>query len=169
MAVRDCSKCGETKPLSSFNKDKTKPLGLKTYCKSCHRESARLYALDKREIYSARASSWYFRNKSKKQEYDAAYRKNYSDRQILAINAKTNARRRRLRGATPPWANLFFIKEIYEIALLRKRSLGIDFVVDHIIPISSDLVCGLHVEHNLRIVARDENLSKSNRWWPDMP
>lgn len=33
----------------------------------------------------------------------------------------------------------------------------------------SKLVCGLHVEHNLRVITQKENQRKNNVFWPDMP
>jgi hypothetical protein len=41
--------------------------------------------------------------------------------------------------------------------------------VDHVVPLKSKLVCGLHCEANLQIIKRSANRSKSNRRWPDMP
>jgi hypothetical protein len=41
--------------------------------------------------------------------------------------------------------------------------------VDHIIPLKSDFVCGLHCHTNLRVITAEENKAKNNRYWPDMP
>lgn len=71
--------------------------------------------------------------------------------------------------ATPKWANLFFIEEIYDLARLRTKYLGVKHSVDHIVPMTSDIVQGLHCEQNLRVVRHVDNISKKNRWWPDMP
>ncbi len=30
-------------------------------------------------------------------------------------------------------------------------------------------LCGLHVEHNLRVIPAAVNLAKKNFYWPDMP
>jgi len=58
------------------------------------------------------------------------------------------------------------IDQIYERARQMRRK-GHDMVVDHIIPISSDLVCGLHVPWNMQILTRAENSKKNNRFNPD--
>ena len=57
--------------------------------------------------------------------------------------------------ATPKWADLNHIQEIYD-----KCPEG--YHVDHYYPINSPLVCGLHVKNNLQYLTALDNLSKSN-------
>jgi hypothetical protein len=73
------------------------------------------------------------------------------------------SRRRQKSRSTPKWANKDAILAIYESAELY------GLTVDHIVPIRSKLVCGLHCEANLRLVSFSENARKGNRHWPDMP
>ena len=67
----------------------------------------------------------------------------------------TSVRRANKKRATPKWANVSKIKQIY-------MACPFDFEVDHIIPLSNDLVCGLHVEHNLQYLSKSDNARKNN-------
>lgn len=109
--------------------------------------------------------AWHYANHEKrlaqKREWSAANRQ---------LGAAYGAQRRAAKlQATPAWAIKFFINEVYDLARLRTQMTGIQWEVDHIVPLISDIVCGLHVEHNLRVVPRRLNRSKGNRHWPDMP
>lgn len=84
------------------------------------------------------------------------------------INKSLEGRRRhvmhaRLRGrwtlhAKPSWASWNDVRKVYD----RARVLG--KVVDHIVPLKHELVCGLHCPDNFRIVAARTNGLKGNRF-----
>lgn len=71
--------------------------------------------------------------------------------------------------ATPSWACKFEIQEIYKEAERLTKATGIPHHVDHIVPLKSPLVCGLHTPANLTPLPASENCSKGNRWWPGHP
>lgn len=73
-----------------------------------------------------------------------------------------SAKRARRFKATPKWADAALIQDIYS-----NRPDGFD--VDHVVPLTSPIVCGLHWEGNLQYLPSRENQSKKNRYWPDMP
>jgi hypothetical protein len=68
-----------------------------------------------------------------------------------------SARKSRLKIATPQWANLKAIEQIYKNCPKNNH-------VDHIIPLNGKNVCGLHVENNLQYLDKIQNLSKSNKF-----
>ena len=95
------------------------------------------------------------------------WKKNW-DRENLDKHRANMARRNAAKlRATPKWANEFFISEAYHLAALRTKATGFAWHVDHIVPLRSKLVCGLHVEHNLRVIPAVDNARKGNRYWPD--
>lgn len=65
--------------------------------------------------------------------------------------------------ATPKWANLATIEEMYNQKMLLNNGSNL-YHVDHIIPLNHPLVCGLHVETNLRIISKNDNEKKNNKF-----
>ena len=77
-----------------------------------------------------------------------------------------NARRRRFRQATPKWLTAedkLQIRMKYRLAIELSRRMGVLHVVDHIVPLQGETVCGLHVPWNMEVITQDENLKKSNK------
>lgn len=69
-------------------------------------------------------------------------------------------RYRALLQATPIWANLVKIAEIY-------KNVPTEMQVDHIVPLQGLNVCGLHVHRNLQYLSKPENSSKRNKFNAD--
>jgi hypothetical protein len=82
---------------------------------------------------------------------------------VSALNAKRKAAKRR---AIPLWFEKEAISAIYEEAVMRSQTEGVDYHVDHIVPVQSKFVCGLHCLANLEVILGEENCSKGNRRWP---
>lgn len=82
---------------------------------------------------------------------------------------KTEQRMRQQVMATPGWAERSAMLAVYVEARRISAETGIKHHVDHIVPLQSKLVCGLHCNTNMRIIPSRENLKKKNVWWPDMP
>lgn len=81
-------------------------------------------------------------------------------------NTLNNVRKRRHRNATPPWISKeqkSAMRELYVHAARMTETTGERYVVDHIVPLISPVVCGLHVPWNLRVITQEENLKKSNK------
>ena len=77
-------------------------------------------------------------------------------------NAKRHASKMQ---RTPSWLNdghWLEMESIYKYCS-SLRSIGLDYEVDHIIPLQGELVSGLHAPWNLQILTGSENASKGNR------
>ena len=85
------------------------------------------------------------------------------------ISAYVSKRRALKLQAIPRWADMDAIEQIYVARRAAQELFEIPVHVDHIVPLVSKRVCGLHCEANLRLLPGVENQAKSNRAWPDMP
>lgn len=117
---------------------------------------------------------WYLNNremvinraKLRPAEQLRVYRKVWKENNKIQVLADNKVRRRKHRQATPPWLTRkqkTEIRQLYQIAITMTKTTGEQYVVDHIIPLRSDIVCGLHVPWNLRVITQEENLKKSNK------
>jgi hypothetical protein len=129
---------------------------------------------NKREDVKERKNEWYEAHKdqviqaaaTRPLEVKRVYQKAWKERNTIWVRADTKARRRKHREATPSWLTREQkgqIRELYKIAITMTKTTGEQYVVDHIIPLRSEVVCGLHVPWNLRVIPREENLLKSNK------
>ena len=147
------------------NKEYFKRYNAKYYTdnKASLNEQGRVWRLNNLDKEKAANKKWRAENKQRKKETNAKWQRANPD--------KVNAAQMRHHAAliTPQWANQFFIDEAYHLAALRSKVTGFKWHVDHIVPRQSKLVCGLHTEHNLRVIPGKENIAKNNRFWPDMP
>ncbi len=79
-----------------------------------------------------------------------------------------NERKKYCKSITPAWDDGKLILELYKAARRLTKTNGVEFHVDHIVPINHPYVCGLHCLDNLRIQLGLDNIHKSNNHWPDM-
>lgn len=131
---KECQKCKQVLLLAEYNKDASTWDTYNYSCRSCRSLVKQKFT----EQNPGYARVHYLENKS----------------DYLANAARYRAR---LGLAQPAWANVGIIKEIY-------KTCPPGYHVDHIFPLQSDWVCGLHVENNLQCIPAKENLKKSNKF-----
>jgi len=94
------------------------------------------------------------------------YKRKYKEANPELYKALVSVRKRRHRAATPKWVTTeqkLAMRQLYLQAMELTKLTGERYVVDHIVPLISDEVCGLHVPWNLRVITQEENLKKSNK------
>ena len=178
-----CTACGTEKAKAEFYRHSGRKDGLTNWCKECSKAKVNAYAAENREAVRERnkASGAKFRASNREREATRLrdfYLANKPARRAAETKWRTANksvhnriqadRRARKLKATPTWADRKYIALFYELARLESERLGVEVHVDHIVPLKSSRVCGLHCEHNLQLLVASENLKKSNRVWPDM-
>jgi len=129
-----------------------------------HAEVGTKWHHENKEKAAANNKAWIARNKEEFKQYCIQWRRNNLPK--LAKNA--NAYRAQKIKGTPSWANHQAIEKFYDQADELTKQTGIQHSVDHMVPLNSEFVCGLHVEDNLQILTLVENSSKNCLTWPNM-
>jgi hypothetical protein len=118
-----------------------------------------------REISRKASHKWRAANPEKRKEIALKWRQSNPEKN----SAYATVRRTFKRRAVVKWADPMAIRALYLEAKRLTAETGITHHVDHVVPLNHSLVCGLHCESNLQVLPKRDNLSKGNRWWPDMP
>lgn len=114
-------------------------------------------------LAAKRANEWYYQNKDKHIQTRNEYFKKHPHLRAKLSSIQRAAQNKR----TPGWLtedDFWLMDEIYRLANLRTAMTGIEWHVDHIIPLRGKNVSGLHVPSNLRVIPKQLNLKKGNRY-----
>jgi hypothetical protein len=186
LTFKTCRKCSVERSLFDFAKDAKRRDGLQPYCKPCNsayrqanKSQISAYRESNRDYYTAKSKEWRKSNPELVKQRNAEQYQGNRDGNIRRVRDWQQAnpdkhceiqvrRYASVRSSQPTWADRAAISDVYKTAAEMRKS-GLDVQVDHIVPLRSKLVCGLHVQSNLQIIERKLNLVKNNRLWPDMP
>jgi len=149
----ECLECRKIGWKKQIEKRKNKPPS------EAMKASQRRYYERNTELVKARAMC---RPEEDKRRYRAEWKKKNPKRN----QANNNAWRRRQKNATPKWLTKEQRQEINRTYLYAKHMTeltGIKYVVDHVIPLRGDGVCGLHIPENLKLMTHEANCKKSNK------
>ena len=150
------------------------------------KEKARDYHKKNKDKNNQRSKEYYHSHKMEAIEYDknrdkilvskqkaVMYKKNIAyylkkSKEYYINNrdkyANRTAKRRALKlKATPLWANKGYVLLFFKLAKIESERTGMKVEVDHIIPLTSKEVCGLHCEDNLQLLFSVDNKRKSNK------
>lgn len=167
MDTKTCTKCGETKPLSEYYKDKSKLSGYKFSCKTCAKDYMTHYRKKNKEHLTEYCKEY---NKEYYQTKGSTIRKackEYRDSNKSKTTYWASKRRASKVNATPPWLTEeqeSFIHSVYSFRYRISGVVGREYHVDHIVPLQGENVCGLHVPWNLQVIPAKDNISKSNTY-----
>lgn len=149
----------------------------KKQCPDCKKAANQKWGKENIEKKKQSDKNWQQRNRERVRQKQREWNKKHPDRRSRMnlrwqkenaekANALTAKRRSLKKQAIPPWANIKAIAKIYKEAHELTKNTGIAYTVDHIYPLQSKYMCGLHVENNLQILTKSENSIKGNRRWP---
>lgn len=154
--MKTCLICQAPQPLSNFAPHPKGRGGLHPWCDECRLAYGRARYTNKvAPTRSARHSNAQIKYEPIDKSWTAerASRPGY-------IAAEQVLRKLRKKGAAPKWLTITDTLAFYEAA----NKFGL--TVDHIVPLTNKLVCGLHVPWNLQLLTASENSRKHNSFTP---
>lgn len=132
------------------------------YCYECSKAQALKWKANNLEHLQEYERCVWQSNKEKRQQH---YRE-WAKKNQVKLAAKQGLRRALQDRATPSWVDKLALQKVYEDCYNRTKATGVVHHVDHIVPLKSPLVCGLHVPWNLQLLTRSENSRKKNKFEP---
>jgi hypothetical protein len=133
--------------------------GNKTCCECANAIANKTKSKD-RAKYSASSVEWNKKNPSKLAQYQRVKNsKCPGERNLWTMNYRT-AKAARM----PKWLNdghLLEMESVYTYCSALRKT-GLDYHVDHVVPLRGDAVSGFHVPWNLQVLPGRENMSKGN-------
>lgn len=167
--MKICARCKASYPSTNeyfYYRDKKRGW-LSSWCKPCkiqHRKDNIATELENQRVRRRARNICNICN-TKPADFQHRYCKSCHKENIKIKKREDKALyKSRLRKAKPKWANGFFLREIYDLARLRTSMTGIEWHVDHMIPIRGINVSGLHTHENLRVILGKENIEKGNHY-----
>ena len=127
-----------------------------------NKEKAQNWRQQNPEKMAEYKKAWALRNKEKA----ASNIKKWKLKNQHKLAAYTEARRSAKLQRLPKWNNefdSFVFEESARIARERTKATGINWSVDHMIPLQSETACGLHTAANIQVIPSVLNFSKMNR------
>lgn len=154
--MKQCNSCKEILPLDNFRLVKRSNRNDEIYCKcrSCEKTYYRERRRSRSEVETLRTRGWRSRNPEKAKASVKNWRANNKE----AVRRLDSERRAREGQAIPPWYEKREVQELY------KRAVELGWHVDHIVPLTHRLVCGLHCMANLQLLSPEDNLKKGNKF-----
>lgn len=145
--------CGECASIRAAHRRKSYQAN-----RDANLRAMRNYYILNREKENQRAKSWKDRNRHHLSEYQKAA----GDKRA----ANESMRRSRKYNATPSWFDDFdelVFAEAFQLCRIRKKETGIDWHVDHMIPLQAKKACGLHIGINIQVIPATMNVRKHNK------
>lgn len=157
--MKTCPHCQQEKPLDQFYKRSDRD-SYHSWCKTCKHESGKRWVAKNKDRHHELTRSWYAKNREQhlanSKAYYEANKENYLEYYY--------ARQERTKRATPPWVDRMEIRAFYAEAQRLSAETGIQYDVDHIVPLKGKTVSGLHVPANLRVIPSSENKRKAAKF-----
>jgi len=130
-------------------------------CCECANETANKTKAKNRKKYSLSSVEWGRKNPEKL----ATYQRNKNSKDKGMRNFWTSNYRQAKIDRMPSWLSAVdkaAMESVYEYCAGLRRS-GLDYHVDHIVPLRGKMVSGLHVPWNLQVIYGPANMSKGNK------
>lgn len=159
LTQKQCTKCGEWKDRSEFNKRKRNEDGLDGWCRVCSNANTNKHVAANIEYYREKARQWFADNTQRRRDSTREYYRNNKEEVIEKQYFYTENRRARLvanggQVTKKEWGDL---KEKHGNKCIYPDCSETKVEMDHVIPLS---LGGIHAIGNIQPLCRFHNASK---------